>query len=157
MILENIKEASRVKSIFMIIPVIFTVAALTIILLDVENGYWIVGGMAAVMVMVFISITLMQYRYFYCEISQQRMLFRFHGLGPLNSDFKSYKIRPEQFKTYKIDTVMFGLVPRLTIFVRVRGEVAKYPPISISALTKEQREQLEKGLSLLETINKSNK
>ncbi len=155
MILENIKEARRVKTIFFSIPTVFALASLAIIYLEIKDGYWIVGAMAAVVVLVFIAISLKQYHYFYCEISPQKMLFRFHGLGPLNGEYKTYKIKPEQFKTYKIDTVMFGLVPRLTIFVTVRGEVAKYPPISISALTKDQRVQLEKGLTLLETINKS--
>ncbi len=156
MIVENIKEAKRVKATFLIIPVIFTLIALTIIFLELKNGYWFVGILAVIMVLIFIAISLMQFRYFYCEISPKILLFRFHGVEPMNSEFKSYKIKPEQFKGYKISKVMFGMVPKITIYVTMRGEIAKYPPISISALTKEQRASLEQGLTLLSKINRAN-
>ena len=156
MIVESTKEAQRVKTIFLIIPVVFALIAIIALFLELKNGYWIIGISAAVMAVAFAALSIMQYRYFYCEISQKSLLFRFHGVGPLNKEFKAYQIKPELFRGYKIKKTMFGLVPKITIYVSMRGEIAKYPEVSISALTKAQREALEQALTHLANINKAN-
>ncbi|HOG19614.1 MAG TPA: hypothetical protein PKW37_04150 [Salinivirgaceae bacterium] len=66
-------------------------------------------------------------------------------------------MKPELFRGYKVTKTMFGLVPKITIYVSMRGEIAKYPEISISALTKAQRETLEQGLTYLAKINQAKK
>lgn len=147
MIIDNTKKAKLIKSVFLFIPLIFTVVALSIIFLDIKNGYYIIAVLAAVMIIMFIAISIKQYRYFYCEITPQKIEFRFHGLGPLNSYFKSYKIKPEHFKGYKITKTTMGLVDKITIYVVVSGEVAKYPPISLSALSESERKTLVNALS----------
>ena len=101
MIVENTKEAQRVKTIFLIIPVVFALIAIIALFLELKNGYWIIGISAAVMAVAFAALSIMQYRYFYCEISQKSLLFRFHGVGPLNKEFKAYQIKPELFRGIK--------------------------------------------------------
>jgi len=154
MIVENIKEAQRVKTTFLIIPAVFALVAIIVLFLELKNGYLMIGVLAAVVGVIIIALSLMQYRYFCCEISQNLLQFKFHGVGPFNKEFKTYQMKPELFRGYKIKKTMFGLVPKITIYVIVRGEIAKYPEISISALTKAQREALEQGLTYLANINK---
>jgi len=157
MIVENIKEAQRVKTIFLIIPTLFVLLFVIVMLLELKEKLLIIGISAAVMCVILIALSLMQYRYFYCEISQKLLQFKFHGVGPFNKEFKTYQMKPELFRGYKVTKTMFGLVPKITIYVSMRGEIAKYPEISISALTKAQRETLEQGLTYLAKINQAKK
>jgi hypothetical protein len=63
---------------------------------------------------------------------------------------KSIEIPLADFIGFEITTSFNGLKKGLVLFQKMKGKKAKYPPISISALKKEQIAELEaflKGLS----------
>ena len=155
MILENIKNARRIKAIFVFIPLVFVISVVALLLLNINWGFWLILAIAILMILLFIIVSIMQYNYFFCEIDKDKMIFKFHGLGPMNKEYKTIKIHPNHFKTFQINHRFFGLVEQLVLFVVVKNnQVAKYPPISISALSTEEKENLKKELSLFEKKNK---
>ena len=155
MIIENRKKARQIKMVFLFVPLLFTVVLLAMVLMELSWGFWVVMGVAILMVLLFIVMMLMQYNYFFCEINNDKLIFKFHGLAPLNKEYKTYKIKTQNFKSFNINSSMFGLIKKLTIFIVVeKNKIAKYPPVSISALSSEQEKQLVNALASLEKVRK---
>jgi len=150
MIIENIKKAQRIKAIYMLCPLIFTISLVVLILLDISWGFWVVMGIAILMVLLFLGLKLMQYNYLHCEIDHFKIVFKFYGLGPMNKEYKTIKIQPQSLKTFKIKSTMFGLVKNLVLTVIVqKNKIANYPPLSISGLSKKQEDELVIALNSL--------
>ncbi|MDD4745768.1 MAG: hypothetical protein PHW19_00670 [Salinivirgaceae bacterium] len=154
MIIENTKQASKIKLFFMLIPVVFTASILALLLLEIPNYFWHVVALGTFMVIMFVVLSLLQFNYIHFEQTPQKILFRFYGIGPLNKKYQTFKINPPLFITHKIERDIFGLVPKLYLYVSIKNEIAKYPPISITGLSKNQRQQLINALTALETMNK---
>lgn len=71
-----------------------------------------------------------------------RIVVRHYLLRMFDPPKNSYEIPKEQFLKYELNRSRFGLWEELTLY-RITGQkVAKYPPFSISSLTKDQRENL---------------
>lgn len=150
MIIENIKKSRSIKAIFVLIPLTFIITVVALLLLSASWGFWIVLSMAILMITIYIFISMMQYNYFYCEIDNAKIILKYYGLGPLNKEYKTIKVSTEQFKKFEIRYVFFGLVEQLIIYVSVKNkQIAKYPPVSISALSAEEKNNLKKELANL--------
>jgi hypothetical protein len=77
----------------------------------------------------------------------ESIVLRYFTAGIIGGKKSSVEIRKALFSGYKTESKFFGLIRSITLFQRIRDGVAKYPPVYISALTKEERLKLTRSLN----------
>jgi hypothetical protein len=68
--------------------------------------------------------------------------------GIVGGKKNSVEINKATFTGYKTETRFFGLMQSIILFQKMQQGVAKYPPIYISALTREEKAKVYKSLNL---------
>ena len=77
---------------------------------------------------------------------ENKIVLRFYQLNLFKSDKISYEIPKRDFTGFKINYKVKKFREELVLFRRYQGNIVKYPPIPISALTKSERSKLIKSL-----------
>jgi hypothetical protein len=89
---------------------------------------------------------LRDYNYIYFNDEGNRILFRYIPLSPFKNRRYSIEIGKHEFHGYKIQKP--SLFKKMIVFyIKTPQGVAKYPPISISALNGDEFNQLKKALN----------
>jgi hypothetical protein len=78
----------------------------------------------------------------------ENIVFRYFTSGVVGGRKNSIEINKKSFSGYKIESRLFGLVQSITLFQQFKEGVAKYPPVYISALTREERAKVLRSLNL---------
>jgi hypothetical protein len=89
---------------------------------------------------------ILNYQYVWFSDDDERIIFRYFTAGIIGGRKNSVEIRKDSFSGYKTESKYFGLSRSLLLFQKVGKGTAKYPPIYISALNKEQVSKLLKAL-----------
>jgi hypothetical protein len=89
---------------------------------------------------------IMKYRYVFFSADERTVTLRWYKTGLMPGESKSIEIPAVRFAGYKITRKGMGLFHYLTLFQQVQGRKAAYPPVSITALSKTQRAQIESTL-----------
>jgi hypothetical protein len=76
------------------------------------------------------------------------IVFRYFNAGIVGGKKNSVEINKATFAGYKVETKSFGLVESIILFQKFQQGVAKYPPIYISALTREEKGKVIKSLNI---------
>jgi hypothetical protein len=87
-----------------------------------------------------------QYRYIFFSADEKKVTLRWYTTGLMPGESKSIEIPAGRFAGYEITAKAGGLYPHITLFQQVQGKRAAYPPVCITALSKAQRELMEKTL-----------
>ena len=95
----------------------------------------------------------MRYSYFYFSDDMPNLTFRFFHLAPFSTKRLEFSIPKTVFHDFKIKNKLLGLRKDLILYRKNKGEIVTYPPISLSAVSKEDITQLRQKLSALK-INK---
>jgi hypothetical protein len=90
---------------------------------------------------------LLSYQYVYFSDDTERIIIRYFNAGMLGGKKNAVEIDKNSFAGYSTESRFFGLVTTLTLLQNVREGVAKYPPVYISALTREQKSNLFHALN----------
>lgn len=88
----------------------------------------------------------LNYQYILFSDEGEKIIFRYFSTGLISGKKNSVEIDKRTFSGYKIESHFFGLIQSITLFQRFKEGVAKYPPVYISALTKEEKAKLIKTL-----------
>jgi hypothetical protein len=78
----------------------------------------------------------------------ENIIFRYFTAGIVGGKKNSVEINKMSFSGYNIETRFFGLIQSITLFQKFNEGVAKYPPVYISALTREERVKVLRSLNL---------
>jgi hypothetical protein len=97
--------------------------------------------------LVFLPMVL-SYQYIFFSDEGEYIILRYFSAGIVGGRKNSVEIEKRTFSGYRIDNHLFGLSKSITLFQKLNNGVAKYPPVYISALKKEQREKLVRSLNL---------
>jgi hypothetical protein len=81
-------------------------------------------------------------QFFFFSDEGQNFVFRYFNAGIVGGKKNSISIAKNTFAGYKIEKRYLGLWSSLILFQKVGQNVAKYPPIYITALSREQKEKL---------------
>ena len=136
-------------SLTILIPIIFLAEFFDTPVLGISREYYIIG-------IAFLYILLHLYRHWLnlnfieAVTEDNKFILRYYSLRIFSAKHKSIEIPLADFMGFEITKSFKGLKKNLVLFQRIKGKKAKYPPISISALKKEQIAEFEtflKGLS----------
>jgi len=87
-----------------------------------------------------------QYRYIFFSADERTVTLRWYTTGLMPGESKSIEIPAGRFAGYEISAKAAGLYQYITLYQQVQGKRAAYPPVCITALTKEQRNLIEETL-----------
>lgn len=105
----------------------------------------------AILLGIFVLILLFQYflnlSFIYYSDEGANLIFRFYSLRILSNKKNSIEIPKNSFVRFEMKKNSLGLKRNLYLFQQIRSGIAKYPPIPITSLTKEEREAIHDSLS----------
>ncbi len=154
MILENRKTAIKVRLRTFVATVVFATIISIIYTTRILNST--VLGLTKHQFTIFfalIYIFLLLYSYFlnlnyiYYSDNGYSIIFKYYSLRIFSNRKNSIEIPKKDFIQYDFEKKIFNLKENLVLYQRIKTGVAKYPPISISSLTKEEKIKLKKALS----------
>jgi len=90
----------------------------------------------------------LNYQFIFFSDDGEKIVFRYFTAGLVGGRKNSVEIDKKSFSGYKIEPRFFGLIQSVTLFQKFQEGVAKYPPVYISALSREERTKVIKSLNL---------
>ncbi|HEX2968454.1 MAG TPA: hypothetical protein VHO46_05055 [Bacteroidales bacterium] len=115
-------------------------------LLGLNDTIWTVI-LAGLWLFFIIMPLFLNYQFVFFSDDTERIIFRYFNAGIVGGKKNSVEIDKHSFAGYNVDKRFFGLIISLTLFQRFSEGVAKYPPVYISALSKEERSKILRVLS----------
>ena len=85
--------------------------------------------------------------YIYFNDETNKIILRYYSMHPLSQAKRSIEIPRDSFSKYEIAESLFGIKTKIILYQKVKGGVYKYPPVSISALSPAEKEQLIQSLN----------
>jgi hypothetical protein len=116
--------------------------------LGMDDIFWTLILVAGWFVVAFIPMFL-NYQYISYSDDGEKVIFRYFSAGIVGGRKNSVEISKYSFAGYEVEKKFFGLIQSIILFQRFKEGVAKYPPVFISALTRNEREKIFRSLNLL--------
>ena len=116
-------------------------------LLGLSDTVWTLILVALYALVAFYPMFL-NYQYIYFSDDGEDIIFRYFTTGLVGGKKNSVEINKRTFSGYKTESKLFGLILSITLFQKINNGIAKYPPIFISALDREQRKKVLRSLNL---------
>ena len=114
--------------------------------LGMGQVFWILI-LAALWLFVALFPIFLNYQYVFYSDDTDKIIIRHFTAGITGGRKNSIEIDKRSFSGYKTETKFFGLIISLILFQKFSEGVAKYPPVWISALTREEKSKLFKALN----------
>lgn len=152
--IENKNRTVRINQMRYIAVIIFL--PLVVLLLTsevVDNTFWGLNKYhwAIVLAIIYILINVYEhirdYNYIYVDDSEEKILFRYISLQPFKNRKYSIEIDKRKFYKYKILRSFLNIRKHIILYVQTPQGIAKYPPISITALDEDDMNKLKKMLN----------
>ncbi len=112
----------------------------------ISKYQWVILVTLVYLVLVTTS-RLRQLNYFYFSDEGDKILIRYYPIHPLVQKKKAVQIPKIGLAGYEIKSSMLGLKKVLILQQKVKGSVAKYPPIGITSLNRKESDLLTKQLN----------
>lgn len=114
--------------------------------LGLNDTVWtvILAGLWLVMI---IFPMFLNYQYVFFSDDTEKIIIRYFNAGIVGGRKNSVENDKRAFAGYRTESRLFGMVTSITLFQKFREGVAKYPPVYISALSKEERAKLFRVLA----------
>ena len=148
--IDNQKNIYRIWLRKMAFTIVFTASIITVMFLKIFDHpespitkYHVIIAISIVFIIISTIGVLRNPYYFYFDDSKDVLVFRYYPVGIFNSRKNSVQIPKQQFVKYEIVKYFFGLEEKLILYQNYRNKVAKYPPITLAALDKADREKLK--------------
>jgi hypothetical protein len=151
--IDNQKNTYRIWLRRLIMAIIFTLLIISVIFMPWFEGeqkrfskYYLI----IIIAVIYVGINLINYLkvpYFVFYSDQGDMIvMRYHPLSMFTSRKHSIEIPKTQFVKFEIEPFFFGTQQRLILYQHFRNKIAKYPPISLSAVEPKDRDLIIESL-----------
>ncbi len=135
---------------------IFSIIILVILLVEffdethlgISRGYLLLF-FSVIYFVIIVYNYLRDYYYIYFNDDTSKVVLRYYSMRPLSQTKRSIEIPRGSFSKYKIRNSLFGIKEEIIIYQKVKAGVYKYPPVSITALSPAEKEQLIQALNKL--------
>jgi hypothetical protein len=93
--------------------------------------------------LIYVLITfIINYQYIFYSDVGDKIILKYVSLRPFDNKRKAIEISKENYYGYKIRKSFFNLKEEIILLIQTPNGIAKYPPISIAALTPKQKKIL---------------
>jgi hypothetical protein len=115
-------------------------------LLGLSDTVWTLMLVAVYLVIAFIPM-LRNFQFVFYSDEAENIVFRYFFAGIVGGKKNSVSIAKKSFAGYKTESKYFGLSDSIILFQKMGQGIAKYPPVYISALSRDQRNKLFESLN----------
>jgi hypothetical protein len=115
-------------------------------LLGMSDTAWTLILVALYLFIAFLPMFL-NYQFFSYSDEEEKIIIRYFTAGIVGGKKNSVEINKKTFSGFKIQSRFFGLIQSIILFQQFNEGVAKYPPVYISALNREERAKLLRSLN----------
>ncbi len=115
-------------------------------LLGLSDTVWTLILVAVYLVIAFIPM-LRNFQFIFYSDEAENIVFRYFFAGIVGGKKNSVSIAKKSFAGYKTESKYFGLSNSIILFQKMGQGIAKYPPVYISALSRDQRNKLFESLN----------
>jgi hypothetical protein len=116
-------------------------------LLGLSETYWTIILLGLYFIYALYPMVL-SYQYVSFSDEGDFLVFRFFNAGIVGGRKNSIEVDKRRFAGYKTERAYFGLKQSIVLYQQLREGVAKYPPVYISNLTKEEKAKVLNSLYL---------
>lgn len=151
----NLKIIRRLSIILFLAYIAITYAAgiIKFPLLGMSRLTW-----TTIILLIFLLIILLpvvlNYQYISYSDEGENIILRYYSTGIFPGNKNSVEINKKTFSGFTLDRKFFGLIQSITLYQRLKGGVAKYPPVYISSLKREEKTKILKSLNSFAPIIK---
>lgn len=110
-------------------------------LLGMNETTWTLILVAAY-ILILLYPTLLNYQYVSYSDDGDKIIVRYFSSGILGGRKNSIEIGKKSLSGYTVESGLFGLKQSLILYQKLKEGVAKYPPVFISALTREEKKKI---------------
>ncbi len=147
MTLSNQNRAAHIKLFYYIITFVYlSFTVLTSYLNPVNMTLILVSLFAIFIILVGLNLA-RENNYIIYKETDDKIIIRYYPLHPFHDKFKSIEISKKTFSHFELEKKNMGLREDLFLFQMSAKGLAKYPGISLSALSKQQRSEVLDSLS----------
>ncbi len=114
-------------------------------LLGMDETFWTVIITACYIIIVFIPMIL-NYQYVYYSDDGNNLVFRYFFAGITGGKKNSVEINKQTFSGFTLEKKFFGLNQSIILYQQLGEGKAKYPPIYISAMNREEKNKVIRSL-----------
>jgi hypothetical protein len=114
-------------------------------LFGVSDAVWTLILVGIWVILTFMPMFL-NYQFVSYSDDSEKIIFRYFTTGFVSGKKNSVEIDKKSFSGYSIKSVFFGLVQSIILYQRFAEGEAKYPPIYISALSREEKAKVIRSL-----------
>jgi len=122
-------------------------------LLGISGSHWTIGLVCAY-VLYYAWGIVRNYHYFFYNDMGGKLVFRYYSLAPLSKRLNSVEIPKDRFYNFEVVKKMLGLRVYVVLYQKMPQGIAKYPPISISLISRRQREEMQASLTMFQKKNR---
>jgi hypothetical protein len=149
MIIDTKEEAltlSKAKTLILVGFVLLTTSTVFFIPLNRTMKMFVCGGASALFLFYYWFQYRMEYTYFYFSNNNKNLIFKFYSLRNFYGKPKTIEIAKINFSGYDIISCFFNRKEMLVLYQKTPKGIAKYPPISLTLLSKKQKTELKRSL-----------
>jgi len=148
MIIDTKEEAMTLRKTITFVVIVYALSiALTVIFVPVRAIVLMICGALSLCFLLFYWFQYkMEYTYFYFSNNSKNLVFKFYTLRNFYGKPKSIEIPKPYFIKYDIVTSFFKKKDSIILYQKTPKGIAKYPPISITLLNKNQKTELKRTL-----------
>lgn len=110
-------------------------------LIGLNETFWTVF-LIAIWLLVALMPMILNYQYVFFSDDSERIVIRYFNAGIVGGKKNSVEIDKISFGGYSVKSEMMGLKSSITVYQKFSEGVAKYPPVYISALSKQEKSRL---------------
>lgn len=144
----NLGTIRKLKQLNLLINIIFLSLAVLAGTLDFLKNYRIssITSIVIVYILVVLFITMLKYTYFYFNNSGDKITVKYYPIRIIAREYKAIEIPKDQFIGYKLQKAFFGFREEIILVRNIKNKRIEYPPISLMALTKQEKEKIFSAL-----------
>ncbi len=144
MTISNKQKTIFYKRLFFLVSLVIALVALALFLLDYTLFALLLVGVFALW---FLYFQVADYQFIEFSDENNKVLLRYYKAVRLGkTSFNSIEFPQNMLYNAYFENSLFGKMSDLTLVVKTRRGIAEYPSVSLSALPKEQRRELQKAL-----------
>jgi hypothetical protein len=149
MIIDTKEEATtlwRTKTFVIAVYSVLAVVTAAFLPIDPTARILICAGLSVIFLAFYWFQYKMAYTYFYFSNNNKNLVFRFYSLRNFYGKPRTIEIAKMSFMKYDITASFFNKRESLVLYQKTAKGVAKYPPISLTLLSKNQKTELKRAL-----------
>ena len=144
MIVSNKKRAVSFRRLFFLVSLLMAVTALVLFLTDLTLYALITVGVFAIW---FLYFQVADYRFIDYSDENNKIIVRYYKLVKFGkTEYSAIEFPKNLLYRATFENSVFGKMTDLTLVIKTRRGLAEYPPVSLTALKKEERMQIKGSL-----------